>query len=71
LQTYRLSSGGQDKNLVLRDVQSGFDVHQLSHKNISKANWPSFQLSEDEAFVVEGKPLKLMFLMQKTWLKEL
>lgn len=49
LQTYRRSSGGQDKNLVLWDVQSGAAVHQLSQKNISKINWPSFQFSEDEA----------------------
>lgn len=49
LQTYRRSSGGQDKNLVLWDVLSGVAVYQLSQKNISKANWPSFQFSEDEA----------------------
>eukprot|EP01018_Ginkgo_biloba_P001438 Gb_23914 [translate_table: standard] len=48
LQTFQRSSGGQDKNLILWDVQSGATVYQQFQKTISKSTWPSIQFSEDE-----------------------
>ncbi|KAL4586830.1 hypothetical protein LXL04_011474 [Taraxacum kok-saghyz] len=49
LQTFQKLSTPQEKNVTLWKTETGESVYTMSQKNMTKATWPSFRFSSDEA----------------------